>query len=56
MIREHFSQIIHPSKINIIIIITIQAFQTDCPCGIWCRGLTTCPLHVGPRFGNEILK
>ena len=21
---------------------------TDCPCGVWCRGLTTCLLYVGP--------
>ena len=30
-------------------------FATDCPCGVWCRGLTTCILHVGPPFGNRIL-
>ena len=23
--------------------------------GVWCRGLTTCLLHVGPPFGNRIL-
>ena len=32
----------------------VSGFATDCPCGIWCRGLTTCLLHVGPPFGNEI--
>ena len=37
-------------------------FATDCPCGIWCRGLTspcgiwcrgliTCLVYVGPHFG-----
>ena len=24
----------------------------DCPCGIWCHGLTTCLLNDGPLFGN----
>ena len=24
-------------------------------CRVWCRGLTTCLLHVGPPFGNRIL-
>ena len=28
---------------------------TDCPCDVWCRGLTTCLLHVGPPFGNRFL-
>ena len=32
-----------------------QAFATDCPCDVWCRGLTTCLLHVGPPFGNRFL-
>ena len=30
----------------------VPDFATDCPCGVWCRGLTTCPLYVGPLFGN----
>ena len=30
-------------------------YATDCPCGVWCRGLTTCLLHVGPPFGNRLL-
>ena len=34
----------------------VSGFATDCPCGVWCRGLTTCLLHVGPPFGNRILK
>ena len=32
------------------------SFATDCPCGVWCRGLTTCLLHVGPPFGNPFFK
>ena len=34
----------------------VSGFATDCPCGVWCRGLTTCLLHVGPPFGNRLLK
>ena len=30
-------------------------FATGCPCDVWCRGLTTCLLHVGPPFGNRFL-
>ena len=33
----------------------VSGFATDCPCGVWCRGLTTCLLHVGPPFGNRTL-
>ena len=33
----------------------VSGFATDCPCGVWCRGLTTCLLHAGPPFGNQIL-
>ena len=33
----------------------VSGFTTDCPCGVWCRGLTTCLLHVGPPFENRIL-
>ena len=33
----------------------VAGFATDCPCGVWCRGLTTCILHVGPPFGNRLL-
>ena len=33
----------------------VSGFATDCPCGVWCRGLTTCLLHVGSPFGNRIL-
>ena len=33
----------------------VSGFATDCPCGVWCCGLTTCLLHIGPPFGNRIL-
>ena len=33
----------------------VSGFATDCPCDVWCRGLTTCLLHVGPLFGNRLL-
>ena len=33
----------------------VSGFATDCPCGGWCLGLTTCLLHVGRPFGNRIL-
>ena len=33
----------------------VSGFATDCLCGVWRRGLTTCLLHVGPPFGNRIL-
>ena len=33
----------------------VSGFATDCPCGVWCRRLTTCLLHVGPPFGNRLL-
>ena len=33
----------------------VSGFATDFPCGVWCRGLNTCLLHVGPPFGNRLL-
>ena len=30
----------------------VSSFATDCPCGVCCRGLTTCLLYDGPPFGN----
>ena len=33
----------------------VSGFATDCPGGVWCRGLTTCLLHVSPAFGNRPL-
>ena len=32
----------------------VPGFATDCPRGVWCRGLTTCLLYVGPLFGNLV--
>ena len=32
----------------------VPGFVTDCPCGVWCRGLTTCFLYVDPLFGNLV--
>ena len=30
-------------------------FATDCPCSVWCCGLTTCHMYVGPLFsGNQV--
>ena len=26
----------------------VPGFATDCPCSVWCCGLTTCLLYVGP--------
>ena len=33
----------------------VSGFATDCHCEVWCRGLNTCLLHVGPPFGNRFL-
>ena len=33
----------------------VSSFVTDCPCGVWCRGLTTCLLHIGPLYGYLVL-
>ena len=33
----------------------VSGFATDCPCDVWCCGLTTCLLHVGPPFENRFL-
>ena len=30
----------------------VPGCATDCPCGVWCRGLTICLLYVGQIFGN----
>ena len=32
-----------------------SGFATDCPCGVWCCGSTTCLLYVGPPFANQLL-
>ena len=34
----------------------VSGFATDCPCGVWCRGLITCLLHVGPPFSKSNFK
>ena len=34
----------------------VPGFTTDCPYGVWCRGLTTCPRYVGPLFENLVSK
>ena len=33
----------------------VSGFATACPCGVWWCWLTTCLLHVGPPFGNQVL-
>ena len=33
----------------------VSGFATDCPCDVWCHGLTTCLLPVGPPIGNRFL-
>ena len=33
----------------------VSGFVTDCPCGVLCRRLTPCLLHVCPLFGNRLL-
>ena len=33
----------------------VSGFATDCPCGVLCRGLTTCLRHVCLPFGNRLL-
>ena len=32
----------------------VPGFATDCPCGVWCRGLNTCLHYVGSFFGNLV--
>ena len=32
----------------------VPGFATDCPYGVWCRGLTICLQYVGPLFGNLV--
>ena len=34
----------------------IPGIATDYPCGVWCRGLTTCLLYDSPLFGNLVWK
>ena len=32
----------------------VPGFATDCPCGVWCRVLTTFLLYFGPLFGGLV--
>ena len=32
----------------------VPGLATDCPCSVWCCGLTTCLLYVGPPVGNLV--
>ena len=32
----------------------VPGFATDGPCGVWCRGFTTCLLYVDPYFRNLV--
>ena len=32
----------------------VPGFATNFSYGVWCRGLTTCLLYVGPLFGNVV--
>ena len=50
-----FTHVFH-DRILLVMLFTNSGFATDCPCGVWCRGLTTCLLYVGPLFGNRLLK
>ena len=34
----------------------VPGFATDCPCGVWCRGLTTCPPVCWSTFWKSSLK
>ena len=34
----------------------VPGFATDCSCGVWCRGLATCLLYIGPLFWKCSLK
>ena len=33
----------------------VSGFATDCPCNVWCHGLTSSLMHVGPPFVNRFL-
>ena len=45
----------HIYLLNLDILQGVSGFATACPCDVWCRGLTTCLLHVCPPFGNWFL-
>ena len=47
--RQFWTQFMHYIKFpSRIFCRRVPGFATDCPCGVWCRGLTTCLLYVGP--------
>ena len=46
-------KIITPSYSTWIFCRGVSGFATDCPCDVWCRGLTTSLLNFGPPFGNR---
>ena len=48
----HWTSLCHIYILTRIFYRGVSGFATDCPCGVWGRGLTTCPLYVGPLFGN----
>ena len=33
----------------------VPGFATDCNCGVWCCGLTTCLLYLSPLFWKLVL-
>ena len=36
-------------------ILHVSGFATDCPYDVWCRGLTSCLMHVAPPFGSRFI-
>ena len=32
----------------------VPSFAADCLCSVWCRGLATCLLYIGPLFKNLV--
>ena len=32
----------------------VPGIAPDCPCGVWCHGITTCFLYVDPLLGNLV--
>ena len=45
--------IITPSYSTWIFCRGVSGFATDCPCDVWCRGLTTSLLNFVPPFENR---
>ena len=40
---------------GLLFLVGDPGFATDCRSSVWCHGLITCPLYVGPFFGNLVL-